>query len=102
VINKREYIAEIEQLKKDGKLFPFEQITKEQLRKLWHEEYASDNYISDLFGVSKYTVTNKRKKMGLTLKRCVMEDILKQFNVELALDKTNSQYDFIRSLMKGE
>jgi hypothetical protein len=77
------YYDELCELKNQKELFDFENISKEQLHKLWHVECIPDSCISDLFQVTKYKVTAKRKSWDLSVKNCVWEDTISE------LEKTN-------------
>lgn len=80
-MNNTKYYDELIEMKNNNALFKFSDITKQQLRKLWHEEYASDIAIAELFDVSKYAVTKKRKDMKLSLKECVFEDVITEYDI---------------------
>lgn len=42
-------------LKKNGVIFDFDNITYDELKRLWHDECFCDSSIADLYGVKKIT-----------------------------------------------
>lgn len=61
------YYEQLLEEKKNGTLFPFDEITKDQLAELWTREHLSDAAIADLFRVPKSRVTQKRRSFALTM-----------------------------------
>lgn len=64
--------------KKNGKIFDFDTITYDELKRLWHTESFSDNGIADLYDLVVSRVTSKRKKMDINQFDCCWEDTMKK------------------------
>lgn len=64
--------------KKNGKIFDFNIITYDELKRLWYEEHFCDSSIANLYDVSKYQVTYKRRRMGINQFDCCWEDTIKK------------------------
>lgn len=75
----KEYYNELIELKEKGKLFSFEEITYQQLKKLWWEEKVNDRNIAHLFDVKQKAVSYKRSKMDIMQMVFIREEILKEF-----------------------
>lgn len=65
--------------KKNGKIFDFNTITYDELKRLWYNESFCDSGIADLYDVKKSQVTTKRKKMGINQIDCCLERTIKIF-----------------------
>lgn len=63
----KEFYDECVELKKKGELFPFEEITYEDLKQLWQTELCSDKMIGELFDVNPRKISRIRSQNGITL-----------------------------------
>lgn len=61
------YYEKLLEEKGNGTLFPFDEITREQLTELWVREHLPDSMIADLFGVPKSRVTKRRHAFELKM-----------------------------------
>lgn len=68
---------ELKVLKNLNKLFLFKDITQEQLKQLYFNEYISPQNIADLYGVSKYQVNKKMKEYNLSYMDLKVNSFLK-------------------------
>ncbi len=59
---------ELEEMKKNGIVLNWEEISKEQLEKLFIEGHVPNGLIADLYGVSKDQVRSKRRKWNISQK----------------------------------
>ncbi|URZ03024.1 hypothetical protein CLAUR_030700 [Clostridium felsineum] len=64
--NKYLYFEELQIRKDNGENLDFEKITYEELKKLSGDESYPDSLIAKLYNVSKSTVRDKRRSLGLT------------------------------------
>ncbi|WP_218648741.1 hypothetical protein [Paenibacillus kribbensis] len=62
--------------KENGKLLDFNEISIDELKQLHWIEEKFDSEVAELFGVSESKVRYKRKKMGITRKEMIIEDLL--------------------------
>lgn len=58
----------------------WDDITEEELRRLYYDENLSDSQISDLFGVTKGKVAYKRNKFGISIRNKVYQEFVEQNN----------------------
>lgn len=86
---------ELERRKDSGEQLSLDDLTREELRKLWYEEVNTDKAIAKLFDVKPYRVTAKRREMGLMMDDIQFE-IVTRYTKEL-FDKKNK---VIRQLEK--
>lgn len=64
--------------KKNGKIFDFNTITYEELKRLWNDKSFSDNGIANLYNVKKSQVTKKRNDMEINMFNCCWENTMKK------------------------
>lgn len=64
--------------KKNDKIFDFDTITYNELKRLWYDESLPDSCIADLYDVKKSQVASKRKKMGINQIDCCLEYTIKK------------------------
>jgi hypothetical protein len=62
--------------KHHGEVLDIDEISKADLQQLFFTEEMSDKSISALFNVSSSRVTHMRRKMGISLKECIFEDLM--------------------------
>ncbi len=63
--------------KSNGEVLDFNKVTLNELKQVHWEEDKFDSEIADLFDVKVSKVTHKRRKMGITRKVMILEDLLK-------------------------
>lgn len=62
--------------KKKGEELKIEDLSSDDLRKMYIEENKTDSMIADLFSVKKSKVTYLRRKMGITIRNTMIDDYL--------------------------
>lgn len=62
--------------KDNGEELKIEDLSSEDLRKMYIEENKTDFMIADLFNVKKSKVTYMRRKMGITIRNAMIDDYL--------------------------
>ena len=81
---------ELERRKASGEQLSLDDLTREDLRKIWYEEVNTDKTIAKLFDVKPYRVTAKRREMGLMWHDLqweavtdTLKDLFEKYNDEL-------------------
>lgn len=68
--------------KANGNLYPFHEISVEDLQTLYWEETLTSNMIAKLFDVTKSQVDYQRYKFGITVRQGVVDKFLKMDSIE--------------------
>jgi hypothetical protein len=79
IMTDKPFYEELKLLKENGEELNFEDITYNELKTLWWEENICDSLIGDLYGVSKRTVNNKRKKLSLIQAEMLLKEGIEKF-----------------------
>lgn len=66
--------------RKESMKLLWDDITEEELRRLYYDENLSDSQISNLFGVTKGKVAYKRNKFGISIRNKVYQEFVEQNN----------------------
>lgn len=67
---------ELIERKNDGEVLKVEDLSAEELTKLYIEEEKTDRILADLFDVKQSKITYRRRKLGITLRNEMLNEIL--------------------------
>ena len=67
---------ELDMRKREGEKLELQELGRDKLKQLFFDESVSDSRIAELFGVSPAKVAYLRRKLGITLKKLIPEDLL--------------------------
>lgn len=89
---------ELSERKARGEILKFENLSAEDLRRLYIDEEKSDGTLAQLFDVKPTRVTYRRRKLGITIKNSILDEYLlgkseqaKEKNAEIKKEILNSE-----------
>jgi len=62
--------------KANGEILKFENLSAEDLNKLFIEEEKTDKILAELFDVKQSKITYRRRKLGITIRKSILDEFL--------------------------
>jgi hypothetical protein len=76
---RRDYMSLYEKLidrKKSGEKLKIEDLSEKEFKQLYIDEKMSDSILAELFDEKKSKITYRRKKLGITMRNIIFDELL--------------------------
>ena len=76
---RRDYVSLYEKLidrKKSGEKLKFDDLSEKEFKQLYIDEKKSDSILAELFDEKKSKITYRRKKLGITMRNILFDELL--------------------------
>ena len=76
---RRDYVSLYEKLidrKKSGEKLKFDDLSEKEFKQLYIDEKKSDSILAELFDEKKSKITYRRKKLGITMRNIIFDELL--------------------------